>query len=80
MRPPVSEDGDLGALILRMGTISAGFERSDARRHFHSVYTRTARITELEALSAARVAELVAPGQVVLKLARRGFGVLLSGA
>jgi hypothetical protein len=39
-----------------------------------------ARITELEALSATRVADLVAPGQVILKLARRGFGVLLSGA
>jgi len=39
-----------------------------------------ARIAELEGLCAARVADLVAPGQVVLKLARRGFGVLLSGA
>jgi len=39
-----------------------------------------ARIEELQTLSAARVSDLVAPGQVVLKLARRGFGVLLSGA
>jgi hypothetical protein len=40
----------------------------------------TARVQELELLTAARVADLVAPGQVVLKLARRGFGVLLEGA
>jgi hypothetical protein len=38
------------------------------------------RIAELDALCSARVADLVAPGQVILKLARRGFGVLLSGA
>jgi hypothetical protein len=37
-------------------------------------------LAELEALSAARVADLVAPGQVLLKLARRGFGVLLPDA
>jgi hypothetical protein len=36
-----------------------------------------ARLAELERLAAARVAELVAPGQVVLKLAVRGFGVRL---
>ena len=36
-----------------------------------------ARIRELEDLSAARVADLRAPGQVVLKLAVRGFGVAL---
>ena len=35
---------------------------------------------ELEGLCAARVADLVAPGQVILKLARDGFGVLLPGA
>jgi uncharacterized protein DUF5995 len=39
-----------------------------------------ARVRELEGLCEARVTDLVAPGQVVLKLARRGFGVLLSGA
>ena len=38
------------------------------------------RIKELEGLCEARVNDLVAPGQVILKLARRGFGVLLSGA
>jgi hypothetical protein len=35
------------------------------------------RLEELEALSAARVRDLKAPGQVLLKLAARGFGVLL---
>ncbi|MGI5240874.1 DUF5995 family protein [Dactylosporangium sp. CA-139066] len=36
-------------------------------------------LRELEALCAAKVAELTAPGQVLLRLARRGFGVTLSG-
>jgi hypothetical protein len=36
-----------------------------------------AKVRELEDLSAARVADLRAPGQVVLKLAVRGFGVAL---
>jgi uncharacterized protein DUF5995 len=35
------------------------------------------KLEELEALSAARVQDLKAPGQVLLKLAVRGFGVLL---
>ncbi|MFL6137922.1 MAG: DUF5995 family protein [Frankiaceae bacterium] len=35
-------------------------------------------LAELEELSARRVADLVEPGQVLLKLARRGFGVELS--
>jgi len=34
-------------------------------------------LAELEVLSEARLADLVAPGQVLLKLARRGFGVVL---
>lgn len=37
-------------------------------------------LAELERVSAARVADLVAPGFVLLKLARRGFGVLLGAA
>jgi len=37
-------------------------------------------LAELEALSAARLAELVAPGQVLLKLTRHGFGVVLPDA
>ncbi len=39
-----------------------------------------ARVAELAGLCAARVDDLIAPGQVVLKLARRGFGVVLPGA
>jgi hypothetical protein len=37
----------------------------------------SARLAELEELSRARVADLRSPGQVILKLARRGFGVEL---
>ena len=37
------------------------------------------RLGDLEALSAARVAELVRPGQVLLRLAVHGFGVRLPG-
>jgi hypothetical protein len=37
-------------------------------------------LRELEDLSAARVADLRRPGQVLLRLSRDGFGVLLSGA
>ena len=36
-----------------------------------------ARLAELEVLSAARIADLLAPGQVLLRLAVTGFGVLL---
>jgi Family of unknown function (DUF5995) len=39
-----------------------------------------ARLSDLERLAAARVADLMAPGQVVLKLAARGFGVRLPDA
>jgi len=38
------------------------------------------RLADLEHLAAARVADLMAPGQVVLKLAVRGFGVRLPDA
>jgi Family of unknown function (DUF5995) len=38
------------------------------------------RLAELSSLSAAKLEELTAPGQVLLKLARRGFGVRLEGA
>jgi hypothetical protein len=37
-------------------------------------------LKELETLCAAKVAELTAPGQVLLRLARRGFGVKLPAA
>lgn len=36
------------------------------------------RLAELELLSAARIADLLAPGQVLLRLAVAGFGVVLS--
>jgi hypothetical protein len=36
-----------------------------------------ARLAELEVLSAAKIADLLAPGQVVLRLAVAGFGVVL---
>ena len=39
-----------------------------------------ARLAELEVLSAARLADLTAPGQVLLRLAVAGFGVLLPPA
>jgi len=35
------------------------------------------RLAELEVLSAARIADLLAPGQVLLRLAVAGFGVML---
>jgi uncharacterized protein DUF5995 len=40
----------------------------------------SARIDELGEISAARVEDLRRPGQVIHRLARRGFGVLLEGA
>jgi hypothetical protein len=49
-----------------------------ARRQGADAYA--ARLAELERLAAARVADLVAPGQVVLKLAVKGFGVRLPAA
>jgi hypothetical protein len=39
--------------------------------------TYAARLAELEVLSAARIADLLAPGQVLLRLAVAGFGVTL---
>jgi Family of unknown function (DUF5995) len=47
-----------------------------ARRAGPDAYA--ARLAELERLAAARVADLTAPGQVVLKLAVKGFGVRLA--
>ena len=37
------------------------------------------RLAQLEELSAARVADLMRPGPVLLRLATRGFGVRLPG-
>jgi Family of unknown function (DUF5995) len=49
-----------------------------ARRAGPEAYT--ARLSDLERLAAARVADLMAPGQVVIKLAVNGFGVRLPDA
>jgi hypothetical protein len=46
-----------------------------ARREGPEAYEDS--LARLEALCADRLADLVAPGQVLLKLARRGFGVVL---
>jgi len=46
-----------------------------ARREADERYRQV--LAELEKLSADRVADLAAPGLILLKLARRGFGVLL---
>ena len=47
----------------------------DARLEGRDTYDR--RLAELEVLSAARIADLLAPGQVLLRLAVAGFGVTL---
>lgn len=47
----------------------------DARRAGRDAYTT--RLGELEVLSAARITDLLAPGQVLLRLAVVGFGVVL---
>jgi hypothetical protein len=49
-----------------------------ARRQGQDAYTVL--LAELERLAARRVADLTEPGQVILKLAVKGFGVLLPGA
>ena len=49
-----------------------------ARRAGPAAYAT--RLAELERLAATRVADLMAPGQVVLKLAVKGFGVRLPDA
>ena len=46
-----------------------------ARREGHDPYAATLR--DLEALSRQRVVDLGQPGQVILRLARQGFGVVL---
>jgi hypothetical protein len=51
----------------------------DAARHT-GPDAYAARLAELEHLAATRVADLMAPGQVVLKLAVKGFGVQLPAA
>jgi hypothetical protein len=51
------------------------FELQQARVAGPDVYR--ARLAELELLTAAKIADLIAPGQVLLRLAARGFGVTL---
>jgi hypothetical protein len=53
-------------------------ELDAARRTGPAAYA--ARLAELEVLSAAKVADLLAPGQVLLRLAVAGFGVTLPPA
>jgi hypothetical protein len=53
-------------------------ELQRARLGGETVYA--ARLAELEVLSAARIADLLAPGQVLLRLAVAGFGVTLPPA
>jgi hypothetical protein len=48
---------------------------NQARRQGPTAYTDA--LARLEELSAAKVATLMAPGQVLLRLAARGFGVQL---
>ena len=48
---------------------------SRARRQGPDAYNRV--LAQLEELSAAKVTQLQAPGQVILKLAATGFGVRL---
>ena len=45
-----------------------------------SADTYRQRLAELEVLSAAKIADLLAPGQVILRLAVAGFGVVLPPA
>jgi hypothetical protein len=51
---------------------------SQARRQGPDAYNRV--LAQLEELSAAKVTQLQAPGQVILKLAATGFGVRLPAA
>jgi hypothetical protein len=51
------------------------FELQQARVAGPAAYR--ARLAELELLTAAKIADLTAPGQVLLRLAARGFGVTL---
>jgi hypothetical protein len=51
---------------------------SQARRQGPDAYNRV--LAQLEELSAAKVTQLQAPGQVILKLAATGFGVRLPSA
>jgi hypothetical protein len=47
------------------------------RARLHGADAYRTRLAELEVLAAARIADLLAPGQVLLRLAVAGFGVVL---
>ena len=59
---------------------SGGTRRRSALARRQSLGQLGERLRELEALSAERVADLRRPGQVLLRLTRDGFGVLLPDA
>jgi hypothetical protein len=60
--------GASGGVNAKMGTMGLRELKGAAYR---------ARLAELERLATARVADLTRPGQVLLELAARGFGVRL---
>src|SRR5260221_9236207 len=60
------------AWVERWDVAFAGFYLDALQAGYH------ARLAELEQLATARVADLARPGQVLLRLAARGFGIELS--
>jgi uncharacterized protein DUF5995 len=73
---PLSRLATRRFLVESRTKVWANARRLDAaRREGGGPYAE--RLRELEELTAARVADLEAPGEVLLRLARRGFGVLL---
>jgi hypothetical protein len=66
----------INALLRRMEGLLAVISEPE----FDDLDAYATRLAELEHLAAARVADLMAPGQVVLKLAVKGFGVRLRDA
>ena len=73
-----AEPPELTALPARGATEGvAQHDRAAARPRWQARTPYAVRLAELEVLSAARVADLLAPGQVLLRLAVAGFGVTL---
>ena len=67
--------GDWGAGERGIGCIPGREE--EFRAGVAKALSYATRLGELEVLSAARIADLLAPGQVLLRLAVAGFGVSL---
>jgi Family of unknown function (DUF5995) len=67
-------------LVARVGAEDTELEALSGPRSRTGPDAYATRLAELERLAAARVADLPAPGQVVLKLAVKGFGVRLPDA